>query len=204
MTDVHVMAAQTTIGGLQHALTPLAEACPSMHVFERPAQFLDALWLPYRRQRGEIEAAVRGAEGPVKAIFGHADVVRGERTPSHLVVLTLPCLPATHHLSPCLASAGQQRPWTSTLPNTYPGDGPLVRTTSACSAAGRVRERDLPGTRGPLARPLPGAHARLHGPLPPAAHRPGHQHPLRRLALPGCGAPSALALTCAVLQVLLV
>ena len=66
---------QVTIGGLQHSLTPLAEACPAVHIFERPTQFLGALWLPYRRQREELEHAVRAAEGPLKAIFAHADVV---------------------------------------------------------------------------------------------------------------------------------
>ena len=58
-----------------HGLTPLAAACPAVHVFERPTLFLDALWLPYRRERGEIEAAIRSS-GPLKAVFGHADVVR--------------------------------------------------------------------------------------------------------------------------------
>jgi hypothetical protein len=66
---------QVTIGGLQHSLTPLAEACPAVHVFERPSQFLGALWLPYRRQRAELEAAVRAAGAPLKAVFAHADVV---------------------------------------------------------------------------------------------------------------------------------
>ena len=66
---------QITIGGLEHGLTPLAEACPAVHVIERPTEFLGALWLPYRRQRAELEQALRAA-GPAKAVFAHADVVR--------------------------------------------------------------------------------------------------------------------------------
>ncbi len=58
---------------------PLAEACPAIHVIEQPTQFLGALWLPYRRQRAELEAALQAA-GPAKAIFAHADVV----SPQHL------------------------------------------------------------------------------------------------------------------------
>jgi hypothetical protein len=65
-----------SLGGLTHALTPLAAASPLIHVFDAPARFLGALWLPYRRDRGETEAAVAAA-GPVDAVFGHADVVRG-------------------------------------------------------------------------------------------------------------------------------
>ena len=66
---------QVTLSGLEHGLTPIAEACPYVHVFDRPALCLDALWLPYRRDPAELEACVRSS-GPVKAIFGHADVVR--------------------------------------------------------------------------------------------------------------------------------
>ena len=65
---------QITIGGLEHGLTPLAEACPALHVMEKPTEFLGALWLPYRRQRAELEAALQAA-GTAKAIFAHADVV---------------------------------------------------------------------------------------------------------------------------------
>ena len=77
---------QITIGGLEHGLTPLAEACPAVHVIERPTEFLGALWLPYRRQRAELEQALRAA-GPAKAVFAHADVVR-----------TLARSPSAHHL----------------------------------------------------------------------------------------------------------
>ena len=45
-----------------------------MHVIERPTEFLGALWLPYRRQRAELEQALQAA-GPAQAIFAHADVV---------------------------------------------------------------------------------------------------------------------------------
>lgn len=56
---------------------PLAEACPAVHVIERPTQFLGALWLPYRRQRAELEAALQ-ASGLARAIFAHADVVSAQ------------------------------------------------------------------------------------------------------------------------------
>lgn len=64
-----------TLGGLTHALTPLAAANPLVHVVGAPALFLDALWLPFRRDHRELQAAVAQA-GPVSAVFGHADVVR--------------------------------------------------------------------------------------------------------------------------------
>mgnify|MGYP001807541603 CR=1 FL=1 len=37
----------------------------------------DSLWLPYRRDEGVIREAISSAlqQGPLKAIFGHADVV---------------------------------------------------------------------------------------------------------------------------------
>lgn len=70
----NLKSVQISIGGLEHGLTPLAEACPAVHVIEQPTQFLGALWLPYRRQRAELEAALQ-AVGPAKAIFAHADVV---------------------------------------------------------------------------------------------------------------------------------
>ncbi|BDA43191.1 hypothetical protein COCOBI_04-2030 [Coccomyxa sp. Obi] len=66
---------QSTIGGLEHGLTPLAEACAAVHVFDQPTEFGGALWLPYRRQREELEAAVRTCTGPIKAVFGHADII---------------------------------------------------------------------------------------------------------------------------------
>jgi hypothetical protein len=67
-------APQVSLGGLEHGLTALAAACPSVHIMEQPTLFLDALWLPYRRQQADLEAALKAA-GPVKAVFAHADVV---------------------------------------------------------------------------------------------------------------------------------
>ena len=64
------------LSGLSHALTPLAAAAaPLVHVLEAPTRFLDALWLPYRRDAAEFKTAIAAA-GSVKAVFGHADVVR--------------------------------------------------------------------------------------------------------------------------------
>lgn len=41
---------QCSVGGLVHALTPVAAARPEkIFVFDRPAVWRDALWLPYRR-----------------------------------------------------------------------------------------------------------------------------------------------------------
>lgn len=66
---------QVSVGGLSHALTPIAAACPELiHVFDAPACFLDALWLPYRRDHADLKAAI-GAAGSIDAVFGHADVV---------------------------------------------------------------------------------------------------------------------------------
>ena len=71
---MHVLLSQVSLGGLEHGLTPLAASCASMHVIDAPLLFLDALWLPYRRDRQELVDAIQAA-GPVKAIFGHTDVV---------------------------------------------------------------------------------------------------------------------------------
>ena len=60
---------------MEHALTSIAVASPLIHVFDAPTRFLDALWLPYRRECGDLEAAVAAA-GPVQAVFAHADVVQ--------------------------------------------------------------------------------------------------------------------------------
>ncbi len=70
-----------TLGGLSHALTPLAAAAsPLVHVVDAPAEFLGALWLPFRRDHWELQAAL-AQSGPITAVFGHADVVRfGNRT----------------------------------------------------------------------------------------------------------------------------
>jgi len=60
---------------LEHGLTPIAEACPAVHIFDRPTLFLGALWLPFRRDAADLKACLRAC-GPVNAVFGHADVVR--------------------------------------------------------------------------------------------------------------------------------
>ncbi len=52
---------QVSIGGLEHALTPLAAANPLVHVFDRPTLYKHALWLPYRRAHGDLTAAVNAA-----------------------------------------------------------------------------------------------------------------------------------------------
>ena len=70
---------QVDIGGLEHSLTSIAIASPLIHVIDTPTRFMDALWLPYRRDRSVLEAAVEAA-GPVRAVFAHADVVG----PTHL------------------------------------------------------------------------------------------------------------------------
>lgn len=75
---LHVYSArssQVSLGGMSHALTPLAAASPHIHVFDAPAKFLGALWLPYRRDHDDLKAAIDAA-GAVDAVFGHADVVR--------------------------------------------------------------------------------------------------------------------------------
>lgn len=80
----HCVPRQVTIGGLEHALTPLAAANPLIHVFDRPTLYKDALWLPYRRAHADIadavQVAVKAAGGPrrpasLTAVFAHADVV---------------------------------------------------------------------------------------------------------------------------------
>ena len=75
MADLRTSPVQVSIGGLEHALTSIAVASPLIHVFDAPTTFLGALWLPYRRDRRQLEEAVAAA-GPVKAVFAHADVVR--------------------------------------------------------------------------------------------------------------------------------
>ncbi len=75
--SARVRILQVSIGGLEHALTSIAVASPLIHVFDAPTAFLDALWLPYRRDKKQLEAAVAAA-GPVNAVFAHADVVRAK------------------------------------------------------------------------------------------------------------------------------
>lgn len=66
---------QVNFEGSEHGVTPLAAACPAMHIMEVPTLFLGALWLPYRRDHEELKEAMRAA-GPVGVLFAHADVVR--------------------------------------------------------------------------------------------------------------------------------
>jgi hypothetical protein len=74
---------QVTLGGLIHGLTPIAAAAPDkIHVFDGPAVYAGALWLPYRRDPNEIAAALKAAKGGISqpvgeslsAIFAHVDV----------------------------------------------------------------------------------------------------------------------------------
>lgn len=65
---------QVSVGGLEHALPLLAAACRSMVLIDRPSIFMNALWLPYRRDTSELKTALQQA-GQVKAVFAHADVV---------------------------------------------------------------------------------------------------------------------------------
>lgn len=69
---------QISVGGLAHALKPLAAACSAIQVLEVPTLYKGALWLPYRKDHTEVKAALEAA-GSVKAVFAHADVVRIHR-----------------------------------------------------------------------------------------------------------------------------
>lgn len=65
---------QISVGGLAHALKPLAAACSAIQVLEVPTLYRGALWLPYRKDQSEIKSALAAA-GLLKAVFAHADVV---------------------------------------------------------------------------------------------------------------------------------
>ncbi|KAL3150757.1 hypothetical protein ABBQ32_000532 [Trebouxia sp. C0010 RCD-2024] len=65
---------QVSVGGLDHALHPLAAACSAIQILEEPTLYRDALWLPYRKDRDQLKKAIAAA-GAVKAIFAHADVM---------------------------------------------------------------------------------------------------------------------------------
>ena len=71
---------QVLLSGLDHALPPLAAACRSMIMIDQPCIFMDALWLPYRRNVVELQAALKQA-GSVTAVFAHADVVGPRHQP---------------------------------------------------------------------------------------------------------------------------
>lgn len=67
---------QVTLGGQKHALTVLQLVNPAhIHVFDEPAVYGGALWLPYRKEQEVLEAAIREAGPAVRAIFAHVDVV---------------------------------------------------------------------------------------------------------------------------------
>lgn len=57
-----------------HALMVLGAVNPLIRVFDEPAEFLGALWLPFRRDHNVIDAALKQHKN-VKAIFAHLDVV---------------------------------------------------------------------------------------------------------------------------------
>lgn len=65
---------QISVGGLAHALKPLAAACSAIQVLEVPTLYNGSLWLPYRKDHTEIKEALEAA-GVLKAVFAHADVV---------------------------------------------------------------------------------------------------------------------------------
>eukprot|EP00898_Chlorokybus_atmophyticus_P004725 jgi/Chlat1/5253/Chrsp33S00387 len=67
---------QVNLGGSLHALMPLEAAGNGyIRVFSEPAVFLDALWLPYRRDQEAIKAAMQMHGNGVKAVFAHVDVM---------------------------------------------------------------------------------------------------------------------------------
>lgn len=71
---------QVSLGGEEHALTPLSACSERVHVFERPTLWNGALWLPYRAGKEGLVSALEHARGqgssttPVHAMFAHADV----------------------------------------------------------------------------------------------------------------------------------
>lgn len=71
---------QVSLGGEEHALTPLSACSERVHVFERPTLWNGALWLPYRAGKEGLVSALEHARGqgssttPVHAVFAHADV----------------------------------------------------------------------------------------------------------------------------------
>jgi hypothetical protein len=65
---------QVNMGGQMHALMVLGAVNPLIKVFDDPVEFLDALWLPFRRDQSLIKEAL-DQHPNVKAIFAHLDVV---------------------------------------------------------------------------------------------------------------------------------
>ncbi|KAL2632582.1 hypothetical protein R1flu_004061 [Riccia fluitans] len=65
---------QVNMGGQMHALMVLGAVNPLIRVFDEPVEFLDALWMPYRRDQNIINQTLQ-QHPTVKAIFAHLDVV---------------------------------------------------------------------------------------------------------------------------------
>ena len=82
---------QISVGGLAHALKPLAAACSAIQVLEVPTLYKGGLWLPYRKDHTEIKAALEAA-GTVKAVFAHADVVSSCSLRSIVITASPICL----------------------------------------------------------------------------------------------------------------
>ncbi|KAF8071319.1 hypothetical protein HT031_001402 [Scenedesmus sp. PABB004] len=76
---------QVDLGGQHHSLEPLTMAARAAHVFTHPTLYRDALWLPYRRDEAVLRGAIAQAKaaGPLKAIFGHADVLTARMNAAH-------------------------------------------------------------------------------------------------------------------------
>jgi hypothetical protein len=53
---------QVDHAGVKHALTPFDVACPHVHVFDAPAVFNNALWLPYRKDHAPIRNALAAVQ----------------------------------------------------------------------------------------------------------------------------------------------
>ena len=99
---------QVLLSGLDHALPPLAAACRSMIMIDQPCIFMDALWLPYRRNVDELQAALQQA-GSVTAVFAHADVVGSRHRPPCLLLYLFDCtMLICKHLYLCSCWAGMR------------------------------------------------------------------------------------------------
>ena len=107
-----MLCAQIDLGGREHSLYPLAAACPNITVIDTPRICGGALWLPYRRDHGELQEAISAA-GDCLAIFAHADVVR---SPCWCVAWTgwcdtHVCMPVAAAASVCSTQLGGPHCW---------------------------------------------------------------------------------------------
>lgn len=135
--------------------------CPCACSYAGPALFLDALWLPYRRDPAALEAALAAASdgaAPLRAVFAHADIVsRAVKKQLHLCEPAHASSPSTGPLSDtvllCCCLDRPTAPWL------------VVSLVSLrkCSARGRHDERSVPGARRPAARAVPAQHPHIHG-----------------------------------------